>query len=72
MHSARKAFIEKESCENIRRPLRHQIRASGNVKYVTGDSVFYTGNMSDKWKGPAIVIGQDSQQVIVKHGNVYL
>ena len=28
--------------------------------------------MSDKWKGPATIIGQDSQRVLVKHGSVYL
>ena len=57
MHSARKAFIKKVSCEKIRIVLRHQTRASGNVKYITGDSVFYERNMSDKWKSPATVIG---------------
>ncbi|XP_057309261.1 uncharacterized protein LOC130647426 [Hydractinia symbiolongicarpus] len=36
MHAARRAYIENESSEKIRRALRHQIRPSGNVKYMNG------------------------------------
>ena len=72
MHSARKAFIASEASEKLRRALRHNVRTSGNVKYVTGDSVFYKRNDSNKWKGPGKVIGQDGQQVLVKHGSVYV
>ena len=43
MHSAKKAFIASEAFEKLRRALRHNIRASGNVKYVSGDS---TGGMT--------------------------
>ena len=50
----------------------HNVRTSGNVKYVTGDSVFYKKNDSNKWKGPGNIIGKDGQQVVVKHGSVYV
>ena len=36
---------------------------------MTGDSVFYKRNNSNEWKGPGTVIGQDGQQVLVKHGS---
>ena len=39
-HAARKAFIQQESSEKIGRALRHQIRTSGNIKYVTRDSAY--------------------------------
>ena len=41
LYSARRAFISSENDEKIRRALCHNIRTSGNVKYVTGDSVIY-------------------------------
>ena len=28
--------------------------------------------MSNKWKGPGIVIGQDGKVVFVRHGSVYV
>ena len=68
LHNAREAFIQSENSERIRRALRHNIRTSGEVKYITGDVVYYKRLDSKKWKGPAVVIGQDSQQVLVKHG----
>ena len=72
MHSARKAFIAAEASEKIRRALRHNVRTTGDVKYFTGDLVFYKRNNSEKWKGPGTVIGQDGQQVLVKHGSTYV
>lgn len=72
MHSARKAFIASEASEKIRRALRHNVGKSVDMKYVTGDSVYYKRKDSGKWKGPGTVIGQDGQQVLVKHGSVYV
>ena len=39
--SARKAFIESENKERIKRALKHNIRPSGSNKFLTGDTVFY-------------------------------
>lgn len=70
MHSARENFIRNESSSKIRKALHHQVRPSGNVKYFLGDEVFYKRLDSKEWKGPASVIGQDGQQVILKHGSI--
>ena len=72
LHNARQAFIKSESSEKIRRALRHNIRSSGDVKYVTGDRVYYKRLREKRWKGPATVLGQDGQQVLIKHGGVYV
>ena len=61
MHSARKSFIAAEASQKIQRALRHNICTSGEIKYFTGDSVFYKRNNADKWKGPGTVIGKDAQ-----------
>ena len=42
------------------------------MKYLTGDIVYYKRNNSNEWKGPGTVIGQDGQQVLVKHGGSYV
>ena len=41
IHRAREGFIASENFEKIKRALSHNIRTSGDVKYITGDSVYY-------------------------------
>ena len=72
MHAARKAFVASEASEKIRRALRHNVGSSVDTKYFTRDSVYYKRKDDPKWKGPGTVIGQDGQQVLVKHGSVYV
>ena len=59
VHSARAAFIQSECSEKIRRALRHNVRASQNVRFLSGDQVYYTRSDSPRWRGPASVLGQD-------------
>ena len=72
MHAARQAFIKSESAEKLRRALCYHTRTSSDVKYFTGDNVYYKRNNSNEWKGPGTVIGQDGQQVLVEHGGSYV
>ena len=71
IHDARQAFMKSESDEKLSRALRHQVSTSFEVKYVTGDKVYYKRWTDDYWKGPAIVNGQENQQVRIKHGSTY-
>ena len=71
MHSARRAYMASESSNKIQRALSHNVRTTGEIKYFTGDKVFYQRN-NKEWKGPCTVLGQEGQQVLVKHGGVYL
>ena len=70
--AARRAFVEADSSERIKRALRHNIRPSNNTKFYPGESVYYKRADSKKWKGPGKVIGQDGQQVLIKHGGIYV
>ena len=72
MHAARQAFIKSESAEKLRRALCHQTRTYSDVKYFTGDIVYYKRNNSNEWRGPGTVIGQEGQQVLIKHGGSYV
>ena len=71
MHNARQAFIKAEADEKLRRALRHQVRTSSEVKFITGDKVYHKRRSDDTWKGLAVVICQESQQVLIKHGSTY-
>ena len=71
LHSARRAFMQAESSERIRRALRHQIRSLGD-KFQTGEKVYFKKDDSKKWKGPGKVIGQDGKIVFVRHGSTYI
>ena len=66
--AARKAFVECEASDKIRRALRHNVRESTTMIYQAGDKVYYKRLNSDCWRGPATVIGKDSHQIIVNHG----
>ena len=72
LHAARKAYITSESCEKLRRAMKHRVRPATSLVYQTGDVVFYKRNESSKWKGPGIVIGRDNHQVFVKHSGTYV
>ena len=72
LHKAREAFIQSEHSERIRRALSHNIRTSGDIKYVTGDQVYYKRKDSEEWHGPGSVLGQDGQQILIKHGSYYV
>ena len=67
MKNARLAFIKSESSERIKRAISDNIQASGNVKYVNGDRVFYKRKDETDWHGPGTVIGQDGQFVLVRN-----
>ena len=72
LHKAREAFVRSENSERVRRALRHNVRTSTDNRYVTGDKVYYKRAADKNWKGPGTVLGQDGQQVLVKHGGVYV
>ena len=67
MRSARAAMIKTESSEKVRRALNHNIRSSGDVKYLNGDLVYFKRKDDKQWHGPATVIGQDGQMVLLRN-----
>ena len=72
MRDAKRAYIESESSEKLRRALRHQIRPAIARDYNNGDLVYYKRNDSARWMGPGTVIGCEAKQVLVKHGGTYV
>ena len=72
LHEAKEAFISSENSEKIRSALSTNIRTSGDAKFITGNKVYYKRANDRRWKGLASVLGQDGQQVLVKHGSHYI
>ena len=72
LHKARKAFIELESSDRIKRALSHNIRTSSETNYISGDSVYFKRPNQGSWHGPGKVLGQDGQQVLIKNGSYYI
>ncbi len=71
LHAGRKAFIETEADERIRRALRHKVRASEQI-FEVGDAVYYKRQGHDRWLGPGRVLCQDRKVVFVRHGGTFI
>ena len=70
--AARKAFVEAESSNKLKRALARKIRPATSLIYEVGDKVYYKRRQSYKWRGPGSVIGKDKHQVFVKHAGMYV
>jgi hypothetical protein len=71
LHGARKAFIEYENSERIRKALRNKIRTNNTV-YKNGDLVWYKRKDGDRALGPGKVVFQDGKIIFVRHGMTYV
>ena len=69
LHESRRAFIQSEADERIRRALQHKIRAAIQV-FNTNDRVFYKRERQNKRLGAVQVIFQDGQVLFVRHGGI--
>ena len=69
LHRTRQAYIASESSEKICRALNHNVRTSGDIKYITGDSFYFKTANERRWREPGKVLGQDGHQVQVKYGS---
>ena len=72
MHTARKAFIESEASDQLKRALLRKTRTSTSLVYEVRDLVYYKRNDSKRWRGPGTVTGKDRNQIYIKHGGSYL
>ena len=71
LHSARKAFIESESCERIRRALRNKMRTPEQI-FQPEDLVFYKREGKEQWLGPGKVMFQNGKAAFIRHGSGFV
>ena len=72
LHVAREAFIKSEVSEKIKRALKHNIHTSNDNKFFSGDKIYFKRRGESRWSGPGTVLGQDGQQILVKHGSYHI
>ena len=72
MHESRQAFTHAESSERLRRALRSNVRTYTENEINIGESVYYKRKDSDRWRGPAKVIGHDGKNLILKYGGIVI
>ena len=69
LSAARLSFIKAENSERLRRIMRERVYVGATAKYYSGDQVYYKRkNVKGPWFGPATVVGQIDNQVLIKDG----
>ena len=71
LHESRRAFIQSESNESIRRALHTKVRAAEDI-YENVDRVYYKRKGKERWLGPATVVFQDGKAVFVRYGGIFV
>ena len=62
----RKAFIEVENSNRLKRALRH--RGTKPEVFDQGERVFYRVGLDVDWHGPGKVVAQDGKVIFIRHG----
>ena len=64
MCEARKTFVELQNSDKLKRAFRERIHPSSTQKFVPGDEVYWKRE-GENFKGPATVVGQLNNQVLI-------
>ena len=70
MYTARRAFIEAQNSDRMKRALRDRVYSAYEKQYYPGDKVYYR-TTGTNWK-PGVVIGQYKKLVLVKTGGLFV
>jgi len=68
--AARKAFIMLENDNCMKRAMKERVFQGRDKEYKTGDQVYFKREKSKIWDGPARIVGQLDNVVIIKHGGL--
>ena len=71
LYDAGKNFIKVESSERIKRALRHNVRTYCEENYQNGGEVSYKRRAVKDWKGPATVLGNEGNFVLIRHVSAF-
>ena len=65
MVEARKAFVELENSDRLKRALRERVFPSSTARFLSGDKVYFKRSKTKEWCGPAEVVGQKDNQILI-------
>ena len=71
LHTARMSYIQCEASKKIKTALKHQTRTATSKSFQNGEMVYYKRRGEKEWRGPAVVLGIEGKQILVKHGGTY-
>lgn len=69
---ARQKFVELEASDRVKRSLKERVHEGSNAQYCSGDVVYFKRDNRKFWYGPAIVVGQVANNVLIKHGGMII
>ena len=69
-NAARQKYLQLENDACIKKALTQRVYEGRNKTYHTGDSVYFKKEKQKTWNGPALVVGQLGNVVIVKQGGL--
>ena len=67
MYLRRKAYLEAENSERVKRALKIPLRDINH-----GDMVFYKRPNIERWKRPAKIVGKEGKTLILRHGGLLI
>ena len=67
---ARQKFVELEASDKVKRALKERVYEQQNIKYYSGDVVYFKRGEKKFWYGPAVVVGHVDNNVLIKHGGL--
>ena len=68
LNTSRRAFLESESSNRVKKALKSKIYADKDVNFEYGQSVYYKMDNENRWRGPGTVTGIDRSVIFVRHG----
>ena len=71
LHKARENFVNSESSDRIRRALRYNVRTYLEVDFQPGQRVYYKCRKDKGWRGPAKVLGKETNFILIRHNSAY-
>ena len=70
IHATREAHMKAESCEKLKKALKHKVRTFDHT-YKHGDYVYFKRDRQEGWEGPARVVFQDNKIILVRQGGFF-
>ena len=71
LENSRVAFLRAECADRLRRALAGKTRSCAGP-FTPGEEVYYKRKDEVRWRGPAKVMFQDGQEVVLKHAGSYV
>ena len=70
-HKALENFVKSESSDRIRRALKNNVHTYSEVDFQPEERVYYKHRKDKGWRGPAKVLGKETNFALICYGSAY-